>query len=138
MGNSQSVVKINFEDIQLAIKNPSAYLLINTLPEIEQQCLIKNTIKALEEEFIINKNIKLASTIKIIVYGKNSNDDLVIKKCNQLSKLGFVNVYAYTGGLFEWLLLQDIYSSDEFPTTSKQNDILKYKSSQQLNILLLT
>jgi len=138
MGNSQSVVKINFEDIQLAIKNSSSYLLINTLSESEQQCLIKNTINASLEESIINKYIKNSGSIKIIVYGKNSNDELVNKKCNQLSKLGFVNIYAYTGGLFEWLLLQDIYGSDEFPTTTKQNDILKYKSSQQLNILLLT
>jgi hypothetical protein len=138
MGNSQSVVKINFEDIQLAIKISANYLLINTLSEMEQQCLIKNTINASLEESIINKYIKNSGSIKIIVYGKNSNDELVNKKCNQLSKLGFVNIYAYTGGLFEWLLLQDIYGSEEFPTTTKQNDILKYKSSQQLNILLLT
>ena len=29
--------------------------------------------------------------------------------------------------MFEWLLLQDIYGDDEFPTTTKELDILKYK-----------
>jgi hypothetical protein len=33
----------------------------------------------------------------------------------------------YLGGMFEWMLLQDIYGRDEFPTTSKVLDILKYK-----------
>ena len=49
------------------------------------------------------------------------------KKDNQLYKLGFTNLYVYVGGLFEWLLLQDIYGDDEFPTTTKIIDILKYK-----------
>jgi hypothetical protein len=40
--------------------------------------------------------------------------------------------------LFEWLLLQDIYGVDEFPTTIKENDILKYKSSSLLSSNLLT
>ena len=43
-------------------------------------------------------------------------------------------VYLYLGGLFEWLLLQDIYGFDDFPTTSRQLDILKYKPGQKLNI----
>jgi hypothetical protein len=64
---------------------------------------------------------------KIIVYGKNSCDSTAEKKYDQLIKLGFVNVYLYNGGLFEWLLLQDIYGKDEFPTTTNILDILKYK-----------
>jgi hypothetical protein len=35
------------------------------------------------------------------------------------------------------LLLQDIFGVEEFPTTSKQLDILKYKPSQRLNISLI-
>jgi len=34
MGNSQSMIKINFEDIQYCCKNPETCLLINTLPSI--------------------------------------------------------------------------------------------------------
>ena len=41
--------------------------------------------------------------------------------------LGFINVYIYLGGLFEWLLLQDIYGRDLFKTTKNELDILKYK-----------
>ena len=41
------------------------------------------------------------------------------------------------GGLFEWLLLQDIYGNDYFKTTTIENDFLKYKGIQKFNIKLL-
>jgi hypothetical protein len=41
------------------------------------------------------------------------------------------------GGLFEWLMLQDIYGYDEFPTTKKELDFLKYKAPSRLNISLI-
>ena len=44
-----------------------------------------------------------------------------------------INVYVYPGGLFEWLLLQDIYGEDNFPTTLKELDILKYKPLSVFN-----
>jgi len=138
MGNSQSSIKINYEDIQFIIKNPEGHLLINTLSTTEQNCLIINTININSEESIINTCIKRgAKDIKIIVYGKNSNDEKLYNKYNQLTSLGFYNVYVYTGGLFEWLMLQDIYGEKEFPTTKKELDILKYKSNKVLNVPLL-
>ena len=137
MGNSQSIQKINIEDMQWIGKNPETCLLINTLPSTEQGCLIVTTIAAQEEEDMINKYMKVNRTIRIILYGRNSNDESIFKKYQQLSSLGFHNVYVYPGGMFEWLLLQDIYSADEFPTTTSMRDILKYKSSQRLNIGLL-
>ena len=75
--------------------------------------------------------------VKIIVYGRNCNDERTYKKYNQLVNLGFSYVYVYTGGLFEWLMLQDIYGPKEFPTTKKELDILKYKPSKVLNVQLL-
>ena len=36
--------------------------------------------------------------------------------------------------MFEWLLLQDIYGNELFPTTSKELDILKYKSQQVFDV----
>ena len=39
--------------------------------------------------------------------------------------------------MFEWLMLQDIYGSDAFPTNKKQSDILKFKPTPILNISLL-
>jgi hypothetical protein len=137
MGNTQTMKKINFEDMQTVIKNPEIYLIINTLSSAEQQCLIVNTISVNDEEIIINKFLKENKNIIIIVYGKNCNDDSTNKKYNQLLSLGFYNIFVYTGGLFEWLLLQDIYGKELFPTTKKELDILKYKSNQMLNIALL-
>ena len=137
MGNTQTMKKINFEDMQNVVKNPEIYLIINTLPSADQQCLIVNTISISDEEIIINKFLKENKNIIIIIYGKNSNDDSINKKYQQLLYLGFYNIFVYTGGLFEWLLLQDIYGKDLFPTTKKELDILKYKPNQMLNIALL-
>jgi len=139
MGNSQSSsIKINYEDVQFIIKNPEGHLLINTLSNAEQHCLIVNTININNEENIINSCIKKgAKGIKIIIYGKNCNDEKLYNKYNQLTSLGFHNVYVYTGGLFEWLMLQDIYGEKEFPTTKKELDILKYKPNKVLNVPLL-
>ena len=137
MGNTQSIRKINFEDIQTAIQHPDLYLLINTLPTNEQTCLILNTIPISKEEIIINKYLKSDKNIRIIIYGKNGNDEKIYVKYQQLFSLGFYNLFIYVGGLFEWLMLQDIYGCHEFPTNTKQLDILKYIPSSKLNISLL-
>jgi hypothetical protein len=129
--------KINYEDMQTASKNPEIYLIINTLPISEQKCLIINTIIATDEEAIINKFIKENKSIRIIIYGKNCNDETINKKYQQLYSLGFYNIFVYLGGMFEWLILQDIYGKDIFYTTSKEVDLLKYKSNQLLSIGLL-
>ena len=137
MGNSQSMQKINYEDIQYVIKN-QAHILINTLSEKEQECLIPNTVNVNQEEEIINQLIKNGNKqIKIIVYGRNCNDEKIYTKYNQLTSLGFYNIFLYTGGIFEWLLLQDIYGSKEFPTTKKEIDLLKYKPNKVFGIQLL-
>ena len=81
--------------------------------------------------------MKENKNIRIIVYGKNCNDDSVQKKYQQFISLGFYNVFVYSGGMFEWLLMQDIYGKDLFPTTKKEVDLLKYKPNQLLNIALL-
>ena len=91
-----------------------------------------------KEVELINNCLKNGKKhIKIIIYGKNANDEKIYEKYSQLSSLGFYNIYIYPGGLFEWLLLQDIYGSDDFPTTKKELDILKYKPNKILNVPLL-
>ena len=138
MGNVQRTQKVNYEDIQMLINNkPPNMLLINTLGLHEQNCLIPNTVNVNMEEKIINDNIK-NSNIKIILYGKNNSDKSVEDKYLKLQGLGFTNIYIYPGGMFEWLLLQDIYG-ENFRTTSKELDILKYKpKSTFLNYSLTT
>ena len=125
--------KLSFEDMQHIISNPKEYIIINTLLSNEQHCLIKNTISYQTEEKVINEYLNQYDfTHKFIIYGKNANDDTIEKKAKQLSGLGFSDVYLYVGGMFEWLLLQDIYGNDEFPTTSKNLDILFYKPISML------
>ena len=121
--SSLSIIRYSYKDIQDFSKHA---LLINTLDKSKQDCLIKNTIHANDEERIINNFISKNSNIKICVYGMHSCDESVYKKYQQLKELGFSNVGIYIGGLFEWLLLQDIYSDNYFPTTVKVIDILNY------------
>jgi hypothetical protein len=87
----------------------------------------------MEEEQIINQLLKNTDkSANMIIYGQNSSDEAIIRKYNQLMQLGFKNVYIYPGGLFEWLLLQDIYGNELFPTTNEEKDLLKYKSPKRI------
>ena len=135
-GTNASIPKINYEDVKISINN-SNYLLINTLPNHEQNCLIHKTIHFSSEEQIINDLVNNNKSHNIIIYGKNCNDESVYKKYNQFIDIGFTNVYLYLGGLFEWLLLQDIYGKDIFKTTSNELDIIKYKSNSILDKKLI-
>ena len=136
MGNTLSIRKINCEDMQKACNgsNVENYIIINTLEDNMQKCLIKNTIQIDQEEKIINSIIKKTKNKNIILYGRNCNDEKTYKKYEQLVGLGFTNDYIYVGGMFEWLLLQDIYGSELFPTTSKELDIMKYNSHRVLEV----
>lgn len=125
MGNTNSVNKISFKQMQTIIKNKD-YIIINTLSPDLQNCLITNTLTATQEVSIINNLIKTDKERIIIIYGKNCIDQSLIKKYTQLINLGFKNINVYVGGLFEWLTLQDIYGSDTFPTTNIEKDFLKY------------
>ena len=151
MGANNSTFKINYEDVQVACKysynnnnnnnnndgNNNKYAIINTLDPVYQTCLIPNTIPIAEEEEIVNDIITNSKKTKIIIYGLNSNDEKVYSKYEQLVKLGVKHVYIYNGGMFEWLLLQDVYGRELFPSTSRELDILKYKPRKILDILFI-
>jgi len=137
MGNNISINKINinrinFKDVQYAITNNM--IIISTLDVNNQECLIKNTLKTEEEINIINDIIQKKKNSKIIIYGENCSDDSIVKKYYQLKSFGIKNIYIYIGGLFEWLLLQDIFGVDEFPTTTEIIDILNYKGEICYNL----
>jgi hypothetical protein len=131
---STSIKKVDYEDIIHAIRNPTAFLIINTLPIEEQSVLIKGTLPYTDEESTINGIIAnyTMDQISIIVYGKNANDENAEKKCRQIQTLGF-NVFLYSGGLFEWLLLQDIFGEVNFPTIGKTDNFLKYKAPSTIS-----
>lgn len=132
MGNQVSLVpKVSYEDIQMVVyRNANVQysaLLINTLPPSLQHCLIKTTVDIRIEERVVNAFIHKRPDIMIIVYGKNSNDITILHKYEQLVKLGFTNVHIYTGGIFEWMLLHEIYGKDLFKITKYEIDILRYR-----------
>lgn len=125
---------IGFEDMLYILEHRANYVLINTLPATEQGVLIKHTLSAREEEECVNEFLtKYSETPKsIVLYGRNSCDESPRKKHAQLLSLGINEVFIYTGGLFEWLLLQELYGPEEFPTLSSQPgaaapDILAYR-----------
>jgi len=122
---------INYQNMQQCI-NDTNTLIINTLKSGEQECLILNTIDYNREQEIFNKLIENYDfkSKKIVIYGKNCNDNSAINKANQLIDLGFQYIYVYNAGLFEWILLQEIYSEEHFKTTSVVTDILKFKSEK--------
>jgi len=119
---------INYQNVQEYINDNNA-IIINTLIGSEQGCLIYNTINYTAEQELFNQLINNYDfkSKTIVIYGRNCNDNSVMKKANQLIELGFHNIYIYNGGLFEWILLQEIYSDEHFKTTSEVDDILKYK-----------
>ena len=133
---SEQPNKIGFEDVKRSISKMISMqtILINTLPSDEQSCLIKTTINSSQEESIINDWIQKNDfkTKNIIIYGKNATDNSVFDKYKQLSGIGFSNIYIYGGGMFEWLLLQDVYGFSDFPTTIQNADLLKYREPSLL------
>lgn len=137
MGNQVSLVpKVSYEDIQMVVYRNShvqhSTLLINTLPPSLQHCLIQTTVDIRFEERVINALIHKKPDIMIIVYGKNSNDITILHKYDQLVKLGFTNVHIYTGGIFEWMLLHEIYGKELFKITKYEIDILRYRPKSVL------
>ena len=124
MGVMYSMPSYNYYQLQERL-NKNDIILINTLPLSRQNCLIKGTLSAsIEEEFmnkLKNKNKE------IVVYGIHHTDLSVIKKYNQLKKLGFKNVYIYFGGMYEWLLLQEVFTTINFQTDGMIKDIVDYK-----------
>jgi hypothetical protein len=135
MPTPTTVKKVGFDDVLFVIKHPAEYILINTLPANEQGTLITGTLPFHKEEEKINGIIEKREfgRWKIVIYGKNTTDSTVETKYRQLRGFGFMDVYVYYGGLFEWAMLQDIYGRDFFELsvvgTEKRVaiDILKWK-----------
>lgn len=131
---------VSFEDIKKTFLHKDQYLLINTLPNDQQDYLIQNTIISNEEEKVMN-SILYDSTIPdkpIIIYGKHSCDHSVYDKMEQLKNLGLKDIYIYVGGLFEWLCLREIYGIEEFPLNRQFHndhiiDLLKYSPKHYLS-----
>ena len=135
MGNSESLIKkVNFDDI-IIISLKNAHILIHVMDKENEELLIKGTLTINEEIEKVNSLLSFRKMdVTIVIYGKNTDDiSKVIGRYRQLRDMGFSNVYVYLGGLFEWLLLQEIYGNEEIKTNivCKKN-ILDYKPSRGL------
>jgi rhodanese-related sulfurtransferase len=129
MGNAGSIQNIaNFEDVQRFVSSDE-HIIINVMEQADQDILIAKTLSADKEADVINSKIDDGDfDCKILVYGRNNSDfEKVLGKQRKLMSYGFTEVYVYLGGLFEWVLLQDIYGAVLFKTTRQVSDILRYK-----------
>lgn len=125
MGNTQSLQKISFQDMIHCVEQK--YTIITVMKYDDNLCLIKGTVPIINEESVINQIYSTDLSTPIIIYGYNNCDENVIKKYIQLKELGFKNIYVYPGGMFEWLLLQDIYTDNYIKTNLKEMNLLKYR-----------
>ena len=139
MGGNISIPKASVHEMQNVAKSTinKTCILISTLPSHLQHCLIPTTLSIENEEEIINASISNKLNASIYVYGMNNNDDSVLTKYKQLISLGCSNVYIYHGGMFEWLLLQEVYGEEEFPTNGEELDILKFAPSSKPKLLMI-
>jgi hypothetical protein len=121
MGNAIQATA-NYDDIR-----HNQCLLIHTMED--ESILIERTLTIEKETAKINGLLADHSyDTHIVVYGKNVDDyEVLVQKRNQLLKLGFRHVWFYPGGLFEWILLRDVFGTRQFPTTVDVKDILKYR-----------
>ena len=127
MGIMYSMPSYNYHQLQDRMKKQNEIILINTLPLTRQDCLIKGTLKAFMEVEYMNKLLKTNKNKEIIVYGLHHTDLSVVQKYNQLKKLGFKNVHIYFGGMYEWLLLQEVFDIINFQTDGTIQNIVDYK-----------
>jgi len=136
--SAKPAIKIGFEDVIQArcdlFNRNIRWGLIHTMAANET-CFIEGTLSPEKEEQFINDCLTkyMDTPIKIILYGRNSTDETPYHKYKQLLSYGIGEVYIYSGGLFEWLLLQDIYGTREFPTNVPCRDMLLYRPTQLLN-----
>jgi hypothetical protein len=127
MGNAESHIKtVNFDNVKY-----DKHMLIHVMDEKDQSLLIKGTLTIEDEIKTLNSVLSASKQgeTRIIIYGKNTDDyGKVMRRYKQLTGLGF-DACVYFGGLFEWLLLQEIYGISEFPIEKREItsiDVLKY------------
>lgn len=137
--SSETYKKISPAEMQTILKTPEKYIMIHTLTSEYQDYVIPGTVQDTREESVINEMLNRIDIPDkpIIVYGKNVRDETPVTKANQLKSLGIREISIYSGGMFEWLLLNEVYGPTEFPVKvqtdhyhhqpQKMHDIWKYQ-----------
>ncbi len=139
MGATQSKQSdyVNCSFVHNAVLSSNPTILIHAMKIEDEHILIHKTLTATEEVDKINLLISEHNFEQnIIIYGYSHMDlqALLLKK-QKLHAYGFDNVFIYLGGMFEWLLLRDVYGEIEFPVDGLAKgsvflDILKYAKPQ--------
>ena len=128
--------KISPAEMQRILKTPEKYIIIHTLTSEYQDYVIPGTVQDTREESVINEMLTRIDIPDkpIVIYGKNARDETPETKAKQLKSLGIHDLSIYSGGMFEWLLLNEVYGPTEFPvkvqtdqTNQKIHDIWKYQ-----------
>ena len=133
--SNETYKKISPAEMQTILKTPEKYIIIHTLTSEYQDYVIPGTVQDTREESVINEMLTRIDIPDkpIIIYGKNARDETVEVKANQLKSLGIHDISVYSGGMFEWLLLNEVYGHTEFPVKvqtdqiKKMHDIWKYR-----------
>jgi hypothetical protein len=108
--------RVGFDDVLHAVASPKTHIIISTLPENKQDVLLPNTLSYRTEEDTVNDLVAAGNTaIPVLIYGRDATDASPDKKHAQLRSLGFTDVHIYSGGMFEYLLLRDVYGAAKFP-----------------------
>ena len=116
--NTDSIYKkLNIEEMQTILKTPEKYIIIHTLMYDYQDYILPGTVPDTREESIINEMLTRIDIPDkpIVIYGKNARDETPETKAKQLKSLGIHDISVYSGGMFEWLLLNEVYGHTEFP-----------------------
>jgi hypothetical protein len=129
-----SIVTYAFVLQEVIARRPNTFC-INILSEVDQAVLIGNSLTATEELHQFKQFLDTDDLEKtVIVYGRDYMQlDALKEKQKKLVEMGFRSVHIYPGGLFEWLLLQDSYGTEHFPTRGyPNNDLLQYATKDPL------
>ena len=109
------MISIGSEDLKLLMRKHNAHL-FNGLPIGYTNCNIKGTVDPENAKEYI-KNLNKEKDL-VIVYCANATCSASHSFASKELR-GFKNKFLYTGGLYEWLLLQNFYSEKKFPTIGK-------------------
>lgn len=133
-GSKEVVKVIGFEDMLSLLR--SNVVLLNTMARGDQACLIRGTLHADDEESAMNAMLTstdpLVTDRWVVVYGRHTLDPKPMEKARTLRLMGLSRLLVYRGGLFEWLLLQEVFGQDQFPTQGACPDLLAYRPSPTL------
>lgn len=136
---NKTTCRVSYETV-LSLAGTADVIVISTLAETFQGCLIPHTVACSHEEKCVNDVLerKKQGLYTVIVYGENHLDPTVERKCAQMRVMGFKSIYMYAGGMFEWLLLHEVYGGENFPVAMAGSsrtcvpDILAFKPKDGL------